>query len=92
MIDIRIKESSNLLDQTCVRSSVRLNRSSCVHSGICQSIHHFVVDAIMISPAGDIDIVSDGAYFGETPHQVQLGACVEFVESEVAKAQAQYPQ
>ena len=63
MVDIRIKKDRSLLDQTRVKGSVRLHRSSCVHSDIRLSIRHFVVGAIMMSLAEDINIVSDGARF-----------------------------
>ena len=65
MIDIRIKKGRGLLDYNGVRRSVRLNQSSCIYNDIRQSIRHFIVGAIMMSLAGDIDIVSDGAFFGE---------------------------
>ena len=57
MVDIIVKECRSRLDNTCFRGSVHLNRGSDVHSDIRQPICQFVASTIVVSPAGDTDIV-----------------------------------
>ena len=59
VVDFIVEECRSRRNNSYLGGSVLLNEGSGVHSNIRQPIRHFVVCAIVMSPAGDTDIISN---------------------------------